>query len=234
PSSWRPSPSAWHGGNGVGTRMNERSQAILFCAIVIAAIAGLYGATQLMEPASVRSGVVRFVHLRIDGPGWTIRYTSMATINNTAFSILVEAGQKLDFAVAYVPYDLPRGMIVAVTGTLVMRRYANIETVFVATLLAGSLLGRWWTVLVPLSALVVQQTLAWSVFGGYALSTMTGVTFFVVSGYLFVALVGRRIRPRILFRVKSVALLTTISVPLTVGYDLWTAFGEWYFLTRPF
>jgi len=125
-------------------------------------------------------------------------------------------------------------IVVAVTGTLVMRRYANIETVFVATLLAGSLLGRWWTVLVPLSALVVQQTLAWSVFGGYALSTMTGVTFFVVSGYLFVALVGRRIRPRILFRVKSVALLTTISVPLTVGYDLWTAFGEWYFLTRPF
>src|SRR5207247_7723721 len=63
---------------------------------------------------------------------------------------------------------------------------------------------------------------------------MTGVTFFVVSGYLFVALVGRRIRPRILFRVKSVALLTTISVPITIGYDLWTAFGEWYFLTRPF
>ena len=102
----------------MGTRMNERSQAILFCAIVIAAIAGLYGATQLMEPASVQSGVVRFVHLRIDGPGWTIRYTSMATINNTAFSILVEAGQKLDFAVAYVPYDLPKGMFVTeINGT---------------------------------------------------------------------------------------------------------------------
>ncbi len=34
--------------------------------------------------------------------------------------------------------------------------------------------------------------------------------------------------------VKSVALLTTISVPVTIAYDLWTAFGEWYFITRPF
>jgi len=125
-------------------------------------------------------------------------------------------------------------IIVAVLGTFVMRRYANIETVFVATLLAGSLLGRWWTVLVPLSALVVQQTLAWSAFSGYAFTAMTGITFFVVSGYVFIGFVGRRIRPRILFRVKSVAILTTISVPLTIAYDLWTAFGEWYFITRPF
>ena len=125
-------------------------------------------------------------------------------------------------------------IIVAILGSLVMRRYANIETVFVASLLAGSLLGRWWTVLVPLSALLVLQPLEWSIYNGYALNAMTGITFFVVSGYLFVGFVGRRIRPRVLFRVKSVALLTTISVPITVAYDLWTAFGEWWFITRPF
>ena len=125
-------------------------------------------------------------------------------------------------------------IIVAVLGTFLLRRYANIETIFVASLLAGSLLGRWWTVLVPLSALLVQQLFEWSIFSGYALTAMTGITFFVVSGYVFVGFVGRRIRPRILFRVKSVALLTTISVPLTVAYDLWTAFGEWYFITRQF
>jgi hypothetical protein len=34
-------------------------------------------------------------------------------------------------------------------------------------------------------------------------------------------------------RVRSVALLTTVSIPLVVAYDLWTAVGEWYFLTRP-
>ncbi len=40
-------------------------------------------------------------------------------------------------------------ILLAILGTYVMRAYANIETVFVASLLAGSLLGRWWTVLVP-------------------------------------------------------------------------------------
>src|SRR5881396_1580587 len=91
-------------------------------------------------------------------------------------------------------------IIVAVTGTLVMRRYANIETVFVATLLAGSLLGRWWTVLVPLSALAVLQPLEWgTTYRGYMMGAMAGITFFVVSGYVFVGLLGRRLRPRVLF-----------------------------------
>ncbi|MGI0148251.1 MAG: hypothetical protein ACREDF_01790, partial [Thermoplasmata archaeon] len=53
-------------------------------------------------------------------------------------------------------------------------------------------------------------------------------------GYLFVGLAGRRLKPRVVVRVKSVALLTTISVPITIAYDLWTALGEWYYLARPF
>ena len=126
-------------------------------------------------------------------------------------------------------------IIVAVVGTVLMRSYANIETVFAASLLAGSLLGRWWTILVPLTALAVLQPLEWSTtYAGYGLNAMTGITFFVISGYVFVGFLGRRIRPRVLFRVKSVALLTTISVPVTIAYDVWTAFGEWYFITRPF
>ena len=125
-------------------------------------------------------------------------------------------------------------ILLAVVGKLVLRQYANIETVFVATLLAGSLLGRWWTVLVPLGVLAILQPLEWSLTPGYAVTAMAGITFFVVSGYVFVALIGRSVRPRMLLRVKSVALLTTISVPLTIAYDLWTAFGEWYFITRLF
>ena len=126
-------------------------------------------------------------------------------------------------------------ILIAVLGTYLMHAYANIETVFVASLLAGSLLGRWWTILVPMASLAVLQPLEWgATYPGFALEAITGITFFVVSGYIFVALLGRRIRPRILFRVGSVALLTAISVPLTIAYDLWTAVGEWYFVTRPF
>ena len=126
-------------------------------------------------------------------------------------------------------------ILIAVVGKQVMHAFANIETVFVATLLAGSVLGRWWTVLVPMAALAVLQPLEWgTTYRGYALNTMTAITFFVASGYVFVGLFGRRARPRILFRVKSVALMTTISVPITIAFDLWTAMGEWYFITRPF
>lgn len=126
-------------------------------------------------------------------------------------------------------------ILVAVVGTYSMHAFANFETVFVASLLAGSLLGRWWTVLVPMTALAVLQPLLWgTTYPGFAIEAMSGITFFVVSGYLFVGFAGRRIRPKVLFRVKSVALLTSLSIPITIAYDLWTALGEWYYLARPF
>lgn len=121
-----------------------------------------------------------------------------------------------------------------VLGKVVLFRYANIETVFVASLLAGSLLGRWWTVIVPLSVMLILQSILWGgIYTGYVLETIFGITFFVVTGFVFVGLAGRGLKPRIVLRVKSVALLTTVSVPLTVAYDLWTDIGEWYFIARP-
>src|SRR5207247_9779227 len=97
-----------------------------------------------------------------------------------------------------------------------------------------ALCGLWCNVLGPLCAVAVLQLLEWgTTYRAYMMAAMAGITFFVVSGYVFVGVLGRRLRPRVLFRVKSVALLTTISVPLTIAYDLWTATGEWAFLTRP-
>ncbi|MGQ0798476.1 MAG: DUF6580 family putative transport protein [Methanobacteriota archaeon] len=121
-----------------------------------------------------------------------------------------------------------------VLGKLVLVQYANIETIFVATLLAGSVLGRWWTVIVPLGILAVLQPIAWgALHPGYEPAAILGITFFVVSGFVFVGLAGRSARRHIVLRVKSVALLTTISVPLTIAYDVWTDVGDWYFLFRP-
>lgn len=93
-------------------RLSERMQAILFATVVVAAIAGLYGATQLTQPAPVLPYAVHVVHLRIYGPAWTIRYDPIETVNNTAFSLLVEAGHHLRFAVSYTPYEIPKGMFV--------------------------------------------------------------------------------------------------------------------------
>ncbi len=121
-----------------------------------------------------------------------------------------------------------------VFGKLALLEYANIETVFVAALLAGSLLGRLWAALVPLSILAILQPILWGTeYSGYAAQAILGITFFIATGFLFVGIVGRRMRRRVLFRVRSVALLTTVSVPLTIAYDLWTDVGVWYFLFRP-
>jgi len=124
---------------------------------------------------------------------------------------------------------------IGVLGKLVFLRYfANFETVFVASLLAGSLLGRWWTVLVPVATLALVEPFLWG--GPYALygvGVILGFSFFMVTGFLFVSLMGRKVRPRVLFRVKSVALLTTLSIPLTIAYDLWTDVGQYYLIAQP-
>src|SRR3989441_5255477 len=62
-------------------------------------------------------------------------------------------------------------IVVAVVGTVLMRSYANIETGFVASLLAGSLLRRLWAILLPPTALTVLQPLEWSTtYAGYGLN----------------------------------------------------------------
>lgn len=125
-------------------------------------------------------------------------------------------------------------IMIGALGTLVLRNLANIETVFVVSLLAGSVLGRWWTVLVPLGVLLILEPVLWGTdYPGYAGTVILGMTFFIITGFLFVGLLGRAIKPRILFRVGGLALLTTISVPMTIAYDLWTDIGDYYFIMHP-
>ncbi len=130
------------------------------------------------------------------------------------------------------------GVLLIVVGVFVklvfLRYYANIETIFAVSLVAGSILGRWWTVLVPMATFLIVEPFLW---GGpytlYATNIILGLSFFMGTGFLFVGLTGRGLKPRVLFRVKSIALLTTVSIPLTIAYDLWTDIGEYYFIARP-
>jgi hypothetical protein len=125
-------------------------------------------------------------------------------------------------------------IVIGVLGKLIMRDLANFETVFVVCLLAGSVLGRWWTVLVPLAVLLLLEPILWGTdYAGYAGTVVLGMSFFMVTGFLFVALLGRGIKPHVLFRVKGLALLTTVSIPMTIAYDLWTDIGEYYFIAGP-
>ncbi len=99
--------------------MNERRQAILFAVLLIPAIASLYAATQLIQPAAVQPSLVHAVHLEVTGDGWTISFDAIVTANNSVFSLLLEATDTLGFPVAYVPYQIPRGMFVtAINGSV--------------------------------------------------------------------------------------------------------------------
>ncbi len=124
---------------------------------------------------------------------------------------------------------------IGVLGKVVFLRYfANFETFFVASLLAGSVLGRWWTVLVPTATLALAEPILWGgPYAFYGLGTILGFSFFMVTGFLFVGVMGRTMRPHVLYRVRSVAVLTTLSVPLTIAYDLWTDIGQYYLIAQP-
>ena len=124
---------------------------------------------------------------------------------------------------------------IGVLGKVIFLRYfANFETFLVASLLAGSVLGRWWTVLVPVGTLALAEPILWGgPYAMYGLGTILGFSFFMLTGFLFVSVMGRKMRPYVLFRVKSVALLTTLSIPLTIAYDLWTDIGQYYLIAQP-
>jgi opacity protein-like surface antigen len=93
-------------------RLSERVQALIFVAILVAAIAGLYAAAQVLQPAAVPIASVRSVRLDIDGSGWSIHYAPERTTNNTAFDILLEASDELGFSVHYERYEIPNGVFV--------------------------------------------------------------------------------------------------------------------------
>ncbi len=100
-------------------RLSERQQAIVFAAILIAAIAGLYATTQLMQPVRVRAAAVHLVRLDVDGAGWPIEYAPLTTTNNTPFGLLLEASANMGFPLAYVWYQIPQGVFVtAINGSV--------------------------------------------------------------------------------------------------------------------
>jgi hypothetical protein len=93
-------------------RLSERLQAVVFVAILTAAIAGLYATAQLLQPDPVTRSEVLSVRLDVQGSGWSIPYRPEATTNNTVFHLLLEASVRLGFSVDYVHYEIPEGIFV--------------------------------------------------------------------------------------------------------------------------
>ncbi len=127
-------------------------------------------------------------------------------------------------------------VLAGAAGRIALARFANVETVLAACMLAGVLLRGWYAAFVPIAIMAVSDAAlyAMGIGGALGLETILGVSAFTWSGFLIVAAIGTRVdRSRVLFRVRSVAVLTAISVPVTILYDLWTDVGEWYFIAAP-
>ena len=99
-------------------RLSERHQAILFVVVLAIAIAGTFRLTlALQAPAVLSVGPIR-ASLVVDGDVWRIEYLDVATTNNTAFGILLEASERLGFEVRWTTYAIPPGVFVtAINGT---------------------------------------------------------------------------------------------------------------------
>ncbi len=128
-------------------------------------------------------------------------------------------------------------IVTGIVGRLALARSANIEPVLVLSMLAGATLGRHYVILVPVAILAVTDPLIYTFVyrSTYSPVSILGLGLFMYSGFVFVAAVGGFVmRRRLVWRTKTVAIFTAISVPLTVAYDVWTAFGDWLFLASGF
>ncbi len=124
-------------------------------------------------------------------------------------------------------------VIVGAGGRIVLAGAANIEPVLILSMLAGMILGGYYTLLVPVAIMGLSDLYFYLVpyEGVYSTVSILGLAAFVYAGFVFVSVMGGfAMRRRLLWRTKTIVLFTTISVPLTIAFDVWTAFGDWVFL----
>lgn len=127
-------------------------------------------------------------------------------------------------------------VVAGTAGRIALAKIANVETVLAAAMLAGALLRGWYAAFVPIAIMGFSDAVLYAsgIGGALGFSAILGLSAFTWSGFLLVALVGTRIdRSKILFTVRSIAVLTTVSIPATIAYDLWTDIGEWLFIAAP-
>jgi hypothetical protein len=124
---------------------------------------------------------------------------------------------------------------VGTLGTILLSDRPNFETILAVSLLAGALLRGAYVIVVPIGSILLASLFEYLVrFGGrFEPFQILGLTGFLVTGFLFVSLLGTRVRGRTLLRTKSLVIATGLSIPATLAYDVWTAVGAWRFIAPP-
>ena len=127
-------------------------------------------------------------------------------------------------------------IIAGVAGRILLASAPNVEPVLILSMLAGMLLGGVYALVVPVAIMALSDVYFYFVpyEGIYPALSILGLAAFVYSGFAFVSLMGGFLmRRRLLWRTRTIAIFTAISVPLTIAFDVWTAFGDWLFIASP-
>lgn len=139
-------------------------------------------------------------------------------------SVKTKDFNKMGFALALI--------LVGAIGRVLLSNYANFETVLVVSLVAGTLLGKIYVLIVPIVTMAISDAAIYLLgLGlGFGIGALIGITVFTWTGFLFVSFMGTRLKGKVICVTKSIALVTGVGIVATLIYDVWTTIGFWYFL----
>lgn len=122
-------------------------------------------------------------------------------------------------------------MIVGIVGRILLFDFPNIETVAVASMLAGCILGGVYVFLIPLGVMFATDMCYMYLRGqSLYLPGWQSILIFTWSGFVMMALIGRLLKnknERNKVSLKFFGLFTGFGLLGTILYDIWTAFGYW-------
>lgn len=120
-------------------------------------------------------------------------------------------------------------ILLGVSIRIALVDFPNIEPILPLALLAGFVLGGWYALWVPLAMMVLSDVAVYALGAGGTLGWgfIAGVTFFTWSGMAVAGFVGRAVRPRLLVRMRSMAVFTGVGIAMVLVYDAWTMIGWW-------
>ena len=123
-------------------------------------------------------------------------------------------------------------VIIGVIGRIVLLNQPNIETVMVAALLGGCLLGGIYSFVIPLAIMFFTDLYIYNAMGNlpFALPAIAGITLFTWSGFIIAGYFGYAVRDKVSYSKKSILKLTFTGILATLFFDLWTNFGWWYLI----
>jgi len=134
---------------------------------------------------------------------------------------------KLETAIAIICLGIALRVILrtALEGTDI----GNIEPILPLALLAGFILGGWYSLWVPLVMMVLSDVALYALGGSGFLGWdfILGVTFFTWSGMMLAGYAGKALRPRMLLRMRNMAVFTGVGIAMVLVYDTWTMIGWW-------